>query len=279
MKKKNLMLLFASALLMGFTFVGCGGSDDGEGPKKPDTETPDDTNDDEDNTSDIVDPNGSLEGSDYFVIQLDETAAKKIKGKVIAEFYPNGVDGETEEEAKQTKHLYVWDNTYIAGTPSGPNCYGLVQGWTSLVVTNAGWSGAGYQVPAFCKDDLLKMKKIGTEPEKYFLHIAVKTKQAGRPHLLLLNYGDNNTGKVAIGGDFTDGDKTFTSFANITTDGEWNEINIPISEFMKPAAGGLDYSNESNIQTAGTNVLSFLSGGTAGTTFDFDAVFIYKKKQ
>jgi hypothetical protein len=47
---------------------------------------------------------------------------------------------------------------------------------------------------------------------------------------------------------------------------------------MKPAAGGLDYLNKSDIETKGTNVLSFLSGGVAGTTFDFDAVFIYKKK-
>ena len=40
MKKKNLMLLFISALLMGFTFASCGGSDDDGEPKKPDTETP-----------------------------------------------------------------------------------------------------------------------------------------------------------------------------------------------------------------------------------------------
>lgn len=282
MKKKNLMLLFISALLMGFTFASCGGSDDDGEPKKPDTETPggDDGNggDDED-LSGIVDPSGSLEGSNYYVIQLDETCAKKIKGKVIAEFYANGVDGETEEEAAKTRHLYVWDNTYEAGTPQGPNCYGLVQGWTSLVVTNVGWSGAGYSVPAYCKDDLLKMMEIGKEPEKYFLHISVKTKQAGKSHLLLLNFGTGNTGKVAIGSvPFEDAGVTFQPYASITADGEWNELNIPITEFMKPAAGSLDYLNKSDIETAGTNVLSFLSGGVAGTTFDFDAVFIYKKK-
>lgn len=280
MKKKNLMLLFISTLLMGFTFAGCGGSDDDGEPKKPGTETPggDDGDDDED-LSGIVDPSGSLEGSNYYVIQLDETCAKKIKNKVIAEFYPDGVDGETEEDAAKAIHLYVWDNTYEAGTPSGPNCYGLVHGWTSLVVTSVGWSGAGYSVPAYRKDDLLKMQKIAEEPEKYFLHISVKTKQAGKSHLLQLNYGTGNIGKVAIGSvPFEDAGTTFEPYADITADGEWNELNIPITEFMKPAAGGLDYLNKSDIESKGTNVLSFLSGSVAGTTFDFDAVFIYKKK-
>lgn len=141
MKKKNLTLLFISALLMGFTFASCGGSDDGE-PKKPDTETPggDEDGDDDDDQSSIVDPSGSLEGSDYFIIQLDETCAKKIKSKVIAEFYANGAEGETEEEAKTTRHLYIWDAggvlTYEPGTPQGPNAYSLVQGWPSFVVTD-----------------------------------------------------------------------------------------------------------------------------------------------
>lgn len=286
MKKKNLMLLFISALLMGFTFASCGGDDDGA-PEKPKTEEPgggggnegEDPDPENPDTGDINDPSGSLSGSDYFVIQLDETCASKIKNKVVAEFYPDGVDGETPEEAAEKIHLYVWDNTYEAGTPSGPNCYGLVHGWTSLVVTSVGWSGAGYSVPAYRKDDLLKMQRIANEPEKYFLHISVKTKQTGKSHLLLLNYGTGNTGKVAIGSvPFMDGGATFEPYADITTDGEWNELNIPITEFMKPEAGGLDYLNKSDIETAGTNVLSFLSGGVAGTTFDFDAVFIYKKK-
>lgn len=285
MKKKNLMLLFISALLMGFTFASCGGDDDGA-PQKPDTEEPgggDEPTPDDPNIGDISDPNGSLDGSDYFVIQLDETCANKIKNKVVAEFYANGVDGETEEEAKKTRHLYVWENTYEAGSPSGPNCYGLIHGWTSLVVANnKTWSGAGYNVPAYYANDLLKMKQIGEEPEKYYFHIAYKTKQTGKSHLLTLSYGDNNKGSVAIGSvPFVDGEGaatvTYQPYGNITTDGEWNELNIPITEFMKPEAGGLDYLNTSEA-AAGTNVFSFLSGGVAGTTFDFDAVFIYKKK-
>lgn len=282
MKKKNLMLLFISALLMGFTFASCGGSDDGE-PKKPDTETPggdDDGDDDDDDQGSIVDPSGSLDGSDYFIIQLDETSAKKIKSKVIAEFYANGAEGETEEEAKTTRHLYIWDLTYEAGTPQGPNAYGLVQGWPSFVVTSLGWSGAGFSVPAFYKDDLLKMKKIATEPENYYLHIAMKSKQPNRSHLISLIFGNNNTGAVALGDiSYVDAGKTYQPYGQFTANGEWHEFNIPITEFMKPAAGGLDYSNESDIAINGTNVFTFLSGAVTGTTFDFDAVFIYKKKK
>lgn len=288
MKKKNLMLLFISALLMGFTFASCGGDDDGA-PEKPKTEEPgggggnegEDPDPENPDTGDINDPSGSLSGSDYFVIQLDETCASKIKNKVVAEFYPNGVDGESEEEAKKARHLYLWENTYEPGVPSGPNCYGLIQGWVSVVVANgATWSGGGYTAPpAYYGDDLRKMSQIGQEPEKYFLHIAYKTKQTGKSHLLTLDYGgDSNKGSVAIGSvPFNDNGKIYEPYGTITTDGEWNELNIPITEFGKPAAGGLDYSNTANIDKI-ANVFSFLSGGVAGTTFDFDAVFIYKKK-
>lgn len=279
MKKKNWMLLLISALLTGFTLTACGGSDDGE-PQKPNEEQKEEEKEEEkEQQTGISDPNGSLEGSDYFIIQMDEISAKKIKSKTHAEFFPNAADGESPEEASKTRHLYVWENTYQAGTPQGPNSYGLVQGWISLVVNSVGWSGAGYSVPAFYKDDLLKLMQIAKEPEKYFLHISLKTKQTGKSHLLMLNFGSNNTGKVAVGSvAFEDAGVTYQPYANINPNGEWNELNIPITEFMRPAAGGLDYANKSDVETAGTNVFSFLSGGVAGTTLDFDAVFIYKKK-
>ncbi len=51
--------------------------------------------------------------------------------------------------------------------------------------------------------------------------------------------------------------------------GAWNEYEIPLSSL------GIDWGADFN--TAGANICCFLGGGTAGTTIDLDAMFIYKK--
>ena len=58
--------------------------------------------------------------------------------------------------------------------------------------------------------------------------------------------------------------------ADFTRDGEWQEIEIPMSTLK---TNGLLYS----VGMGTKNVLWLLAGGVAGTTIDLDAVFIYKK--
>ena len=64
---------------------------------------------------------------------------------------------------------------------------------------------------------------------------------------------------------------TYPAYADFTRNGEWGEIEIPMSYFTKQ---GLIYSTNN---TTGINVLSILSGGVMGTQLQFDACFIYKK--
>ena len=121
MKKKNLMLLFISALLMGFTFASCG-SDDDPVVEKPDPVEPVEPDDPE--------RQASLEGSNYYVIALDQATFEKIESKVVADFRPNGAADGTPADGKN-KNLYIW-NGYEPGAESvGPNYY-LEQGWTSF---------------------------------------------------------------------------------------------------------------------------------------------------
>jgi len=199
----------------------------------------------------------SLQGSEYFIIQMDGISAGKIQSKIVADFRPDD----------NVKHFYIWESTYDAGATTGLNFYGEAEGWLSLTVTNVGWSGFGYFV-----DDLAGFNKLAAvmdAPDDYYLHLAIKTTDQAA-HLFGLD-GTAGNPKVALGGKFTDNDITYESYAALTRDGEWNEIEIPMSYFTDK---GLSYGSNN---TEGKNLFWGLSGGLSGTNLQLDAVFIYKK--
>ncbi len=199
----------------------------------------------------------SLKGTEYYPIIMDGVTAAALGSKIKGDFRPD----------EATKFLYVWDNTYTAGTSTGPNFYGEVEGWVSLVVGNVGWSGAGFN----CQDAALndKLAAITANPDKYYLHIGIKSKD-NAVHLFGLD-GQSNV-KFAIGATgFTDNGVVTPALADFTRDGEWHEIEIPMATLK---ANGLLYATGMGTK----NIFWFLSGGVAGKTLDLDAVFIYKKQ-
>lgn len=237
----------------------------------------------------VTDPTGgdekinhvSLEGSDYFVIQMGEKEVAQIKSKMIASFAQNTGD------QSGSKNLYVWENTYAAGATQGKNFYGVTgEGWVSMTVTSVGWSGMGYScgwggakpTPAGkeaeqteAMNDLNKLAAIMDAPDDYYFHIAMKSTD-NASHMLYLNGANNTKGGVCIGSStFNDNGATYPAYTDFTRNGDWGEIEIPMSYFTKQ---GLIYSTNN---TAGINVLSILSGGVSGTQLQFDACFIYKK--
>ena len=288
MKKKNLMLLFISALLMGFTFASCG-SDDDPVVEKPDPVEPVEPDDPE--------RQASLEGSNYYVIALDQATFEKIESKVVADFRPNGAADGTPADGKN-KNLYIW-NGYEPGAESvGPNYY-LEQGWTSFQA-NGDWNGAGYFVPWAFKEEgedmayitetknaVAKLKDIDGHYEDYYLHIAVKDlKTRDVFHNITLWYignadGSDNKGTVVLGNiPNDDGQKPYKDFRR---DGEWQAFDIPLTLFQEQGLK-FQYTGELSLTPAkpddnnvGTNILSHTSKTTLGVTFDYDAVFIYKK--
>lgn len=200
----------------------------------------------------------SLEGTDYFVFQMGGQAAEQIADRIVADFRPNDND----------KNLWVWEGTYNAGETSGKNFYGEAEGWVALQVTSVGWSGCAYA----CDDlaELNKLSAIMDAPEEYTLHLAMKSTD-NASHLLFLD-GTSGSGKVCIGSAaFVDNGTTYQPYTNFTRNGDWGEIEIPMSYLINQ---GLVYGNNN---PKGLNVFGFLSGAQTGTMLQFDAAFIYKK--
>ncbi len=201
----------------------------------------------------------SLEGTDYFVFQIGGQAAEQIADRIVADF---------RENPEQDKHLYVWDNTYVAGETQGKNFYGEAEGWVAFQVNNVGWSGFAYNCGNLA--ELNKLSAIMDAPEEYTLHLAMKSTDNAN-HMLFLD-GTSGGGKVVIGASaMEDKGVVYQPYTNFTRNGDWGEIEIPMSYLIDQ---GLVYGNNN---TEGKNVLGFLSGGVQGTMLQFDAVFIYKK--
>ncbi len=200
----------------------------------------------------------SLQGSDYFIFQMDDITYGKIASKVVADFRRNDV----------TNFLYIWENTYAAGSTQGLNFYGEPEGWLSLDVLNVGWSGCAYSVSDL--ELLNKLSAIMEEPENYYFHIAIKSTD-NASHLLFLD-GTAGSAKICIGESaFVDGGTTYQPMAGLKRDGSWNEIEICMADLFTQ---GLTYGSNN---TNALNVLGALSGAVAGTNLQFDAAFIYKK--
>jgi hypothetical protein len=201
----------------------------------------------------------SLKGSDYYVIAMDDTTFETIEDKVIADFRPDNLEF--------SKNLYIWDETFNPGNSNGNNFYGIDDAWTSLSVGSKLWSGGGYNLGDVYGD--IDMTRMFDNPENYYLHVGLKTGQATSSFLLILSDGTTEV-KIAIGGEFNDNGSIFEEYAPLKRDNTWDGIEIPVTDLNNL---GLTYSEKfSNV-----NILAFLAGGTAGTTFDMDAVFFYKK--
>lgn len=211
--------------------------------------------DDEENTDGGENGGSSLSGSEYVVLTLDEYTAASLGSKIKANYGPDDV----------TRFLYVWDGTYVGGTCSGLNSYGQAAEWTSLVVTNVGWSGAGW----FNGEDTPAFVSSTSELADWKFHIAYKG-PAGSAHIIILTW-NGATYKFAIGnGQIEDAGVAYTAIAPLSGTFEanvWNEYEVSLAE------AGLDYTQTGKKD----NIVSVLSGGVQGTTLDVDAIFFYKK--
>ncbi|KAA6344333.1 hypothetical protein EZS27_008029 [termite gut metagenome] len=204
----------------------------------------------------------SLQGSDYYVISLSESAFEAIKSKVTIDFRPDEVN----------KNLFVWSGTFSGGTPVGPNFYEEPEGWVSLVVANTDWSGAGYAIgPEFGTID---MTKLAASPEDYYFHIALKSAQPEIAYTFIFavdKITDDKAMEVKIVIGNAPGDNDILPSYNFERDNEWHEFEIPITKFIELQPGA--FQNP----FVDANIFAFLAGGGIGKTLDMDAVFFYKK--
>lgn len=263
--------MFAAAM---FVLASCEkpGDDDNSGNgglKDPDTEQGDNNqggnnqggNDQGGNnqggTDDGIHP--SLKGSEYVTISLDEFSTAAIQNKIKASYQLDDTN----------VFFYVWENTYAGGTSAGLNFYGEATGWSSLIVGNVGWSGAGWcvtnpeYIPAFVDSS--------ADLSNWYFHIAYKG--AANVAQCIVLYWQGGEHKFAIGqGSFTDNGVTYQAIAPTSGTFQpnvWNEYEYCL------ANTGFNYSAANTVSKA--NLAAVLSGGVPGTTCDLDAVFFYKK--
>ncbi|TLX76856.1 Ig domain-containing protein [Labilibacter sediminis] len=211
-------------------------------------------------TIDPEDLPASLKGSNYTIIQIDEISFSAIQSKVINDVRPDDTN----------KFLYVWDETLTYGTSTGLNFFGQSEGWVSLIVGGAGWSGAGYFVDANYPQ--IDMTDMYNNPDDYVFHIGLKSTQPTSSYLFIFNDGTSEA-KICVGSNnYDDGGVIFEPYADFTRDGEWHSVEIPASKLREL---GVFYNNPFN----DVNVFAFLAGGVQGTTLDYDAAFFYKKAE
>ena len=193
-------------------------------------------------------------GTSYYLISLDDVTAASISPADIA------MDLRVDEAAR---FLYVWDNTYTGLTAAGPNWNGEVGAFTSLAVGTVGWSGLGFAAVG------TKVNLSGIT-SAFTFHIAMKSTSTNS-HVVALSGGAGLDARLCIGATaFVDGANTYQPYANFARDGKWHLIEIPMTAFFDK---GLKYP-----EPFLDNYFYMLSGGTAGTKIDMDAIFIYKKK-
>ena len=63
---------------------------------------------------DVVADFDCLKGSDYYLFVMDAVTSESIKNKVVADLRTDDYN----------THLWVWENTYLGGTSTGPNFFG-----------------------------------------------------------------------------------------------------------------------------------------------------------
>ncbi|MFZ4862258.1 hypothetical protein ACL9RF_08735 [Sphingobacterium sp. Mn56C] len=247
MKKQSLLLLCLGLLFAGPSFTSCS-KDDAPKTEEPGKEEPGKEEPGNQNISPY------LKGSDYYLLTLDEQSEKHIKTKIKKDYRVDDIK----------YFLYVWDGTYTEGTSSGPNAFGEVEGWASLKVGTAGWSGCGFapfKDASTGQEELIDFSGINND---FTFHIAMKSKDKAS-HTLLFNDGKRDV-KVVIGDTDMEGEKPYKNF---TRDGEWHHIEIPYAYL---AEKGLKYEEPFN-----ANIVAILSGGVVGTELNIDGLFFFKK--
>ncbi len=194
----------------------------------------------------------NLSAMQVWPVVLDEPSYETVESYVAASFQPNEVD----------QFLYIWDGTYTTGVVSGKNFYGNNDGYVSLVVGGAGWSGAGYCLTASgngWQDAKALKEAIVANPENYYLHLAIKSTD-NYSHCFYL-FGSEST-KFVIGANAV---YEGAVYANFDRDGAWHDFYIPMKQFANALAN--------QAVEPGVNVFVHLSEGVAGAQLNLDAVY------
>lgn len=217
-------------------------------------------------TADATQGNGNGNGN---------TTAAQVKGTKI---WPVILDAVTAE-ANASKivgdlrvddtynFLYIWASgeTYVAGEGLGLNFHGNSEGYVALTVAAPqGWSGLGFclgETSASAAESL--RQAIVANPDKYFLHLAMKATTPGNHQFYTFN---DAVTSFAVGTATIEAGAVVGDFKR---DGAWYEFDVPMATFAN-ALAGLTFPT-------GGNIFCALSGGAVGSQLNLDAIYFYEK--
>ena len=195
---------------------------------------------------------------DYVILTVGEAERDAMEGKIVADY---NIDS-------MTRHLYVWENTYVDGDCSGINSFGQLEDHIALTVGNVGWSGFG-----MIQDGGIDFSMLD---DTYVLHFAMKAKSTDMTsHGFGFAQARFTIGPTA----FVDGARVHKLLGDIEHNGEWYYIDIPFSVLRQCADNGDVFPEAKGGAAAyNDNHLWCLSGGVAGSELHIDNIFFYKKK-
>jgi hypothetical protein len=189
----------------------------------------------------------SLQGSNYYLLWMDDVTKSKIADRIAQDYRPNG----------STRNYTVWDNSFIDVPCIGTNFYGEESPWISYKVgSNGAWSAAGFWTAESYDFSRLNVS--------YTLHLAAKN-TTDATFVLRFNNGINIG--FSIGTETLEG---FTPIADYTRNGEWQEIEIPMSSLI---TRGFVWENA----MPNGDMFVLLGGGKQNNPVAIDALFFYKK--
>ena len=207
-------------------------------------------------------PGGAInpvKGTKIWPVVMDQLTADAYSPRIVGDLR---VDDENN-------FLDIWakGETYIAGDGTGLNFHGNSEGYVALTVAApAGWSGGGFRLgEASIKAAEELRQLIVANPDKYFLHIAMKATTPGNHEFY--TFGAKGVTSFAIGTATIEAGAVIGDFKR---DGSWAEFDVPMATFATALA---------NVTPAADAyvILAFLSGATVGSQLNLDAVYFYEK--
>ena len=198
-----------------------------------------------------------VKGTKIWPIVLDAVTAEANAAKIVGDLRIDDTNN----------FLYIWaaGETYAAGEGTGLNFHGNTEGYVALTVAAPqGWSGLGFNLGDASAAAAEQLRQaIVANPDKYFLHIAMKATTPGNHQFYTFNdavtsfaVGTATIEKGQVIGDFT-------------RDGSWAEFDVPMANFAA-AMANLTFPT-------GGNIFCALSGAAVGSQLNLDAVYFYEK--
>ena len=198
-----------------------------------------------------------VKGTKIWPIVLDAVTAEANASKIVGDLRIDDTNN----------FLYIWaaGETYVAGEGTGLNFHGNTEGYVALTVAAPqGWSGLGFclgEASAAVAEQL--RQAIVANPDKYFLHIAMKATTPGNHQFYTFN---DAVTSFAVGTATIEAGAVIGDF---TRDGSWAEFDVPMANFAAALA---------NIPfPTGGNIFCALSGAAVGSQLNLDAVYFYEK--